>query len=256
MASNEALIMELLKLKADDVGGIQLYASYVKRKEPKTLHRRLLSLVEFMRWASNRRGFEWEGASVTAYRMHLVRTRQLAKSTVSTKLAHVRAFLLAGEQEGIIDKCVYYAKRGPAPKKMRTELAIFEKATEQEKRRAKREKAKADAIARETIAATSRQIAKQALYRLFGLPEIFSETQLKKAFRHVASAYHPDVNKDKKANEYFLLYRDAFDVLSDVVSRTKYDFYVHGKMASPDITSLVKRANSFMRTSAFKRVFV
>lgn len=50
-----------------------------------------------------------------------------------------------------------------------------------------------------------------------------SEAEIKKAYRKLARQYHPDVNKDPKAEEKFKEINAAYEVLSDKEKRAKYD---------------------------------
>lgn len=255
-------IQRLIGLNVKDVSGLQLFASFVKRKEVTTLNARVGALVEFMTWAGCVESFEWDGTALTMFQAH-VESKGRAASTVRQKIYFLRAFLKAGEQDGIVGKCVYYSKRGPKPKTVKTEMATFTKrerdAQERKARRLAKEKAKQEAKkqaerAKKAAKVSAKKSAKSVLYRMFGLTDIFSPEQLKKAYRHVAGMYHPDVNRDKDAGECFMLCRETFDLLSNVVSRTKYDFFVRGKMKDPKIASLVSRANSFMKRGTLKDI--
>jgi len=50
-----------------------------------------------------------------------------------------------------------------------------------------------------------------------------SDAEIKKAYRKLARQYHPDVNKDPKAEEKFKEINAAYEVLSDKEKRAKYD---------------------------------
>jgi curved DNA-binding protein len=61
-------------------------------------------------------------------------------------------------------------------------------------------------------------------YRILGVPPKATDEEIKKAFRRLAVKYHPDVAKDKKtAEEKFKEINEANEVLSNPVSREKYD---------------------------------
>ena len=61
-------------------------------------------------------------------------------------------------------------------------------------------------------------------YRVLGLQPKATDEEVKKAFRKLAVKYHPDVAKDKKtAEEKFKEINEAHEVLSNPVSREKYD---------------------------------
>jgi curved DNA-binding protein CbpA len=50
-----------------------------------------------------------------------------------------------------------------------------------------------------------------------------TESEIKKGYRVMALKYHPDKNQDADASDMFRRIKLAYDVLSDPVSRRKYD---------------------------------
>jgi curved DNA-binding protein len=61
-------------------------------------------------------------------------------------------------------------------------------------------------------------------YKALGVPRTASDKDIKKAFRKLASKYHPDVAKDKVVGEAkFKEINEANEVLSDPDKRQKYD---------------------------------
>ena len=61
-------------------------------------------------------------------------------------------------------------------------------------------------------------------YKILGVPKDASAADIKKAFRKLARAYHPDVAKVKKgAEEKFKEINEAYEVLGDPENRSKYD---------------------------------
>lgn len=60
-------------------------------------------------------------------------------------------------------------------------------------------------------------------YDILQLDHNASATDIKKAFRLLALKYHPDKNKSSESNQMFLKIVEAYEVLSDVNSRQKYD---------------------------------
>lgn len=65
----------------------------------------------------------------------------------------------------------------------------------------------------------------KSLYTTLEIAAGASETEIKKAYRKLARQYHPDVNKDPKAEEKFKEINAAYEVLSDKDKRAKYDQY-------------------------------
>jgi DnaJ-class molecular chaperone len=61
-------------------------------------------------------------------------------------------------------------------------------------------------------------------YKVLGVSKSASAEDIKKAFRRLARKYHPDVNPgDKKSEERFKEINEAYEVLSDISKRRKYD---------------------------------
>ncbi len=61
-------------------------------------------------------------------------------------------------------------------------------------------------------------------YRVLGVSKSASAEDIKKAFRKLARRYHPDVNPgDQKAEEKFKEINEAYEVLSDITKRRRYD---------------------------------
>lgn len=62
-------------------------------------------------------------------------------------------------------------------------------------------------------------------YSLLGVGRDASDADLKKAYRRLAKKYHPDVNKEKGAEDKFKEIQTAYDVLGDKEKRKLYDTY-------------------------------
>lgn len=62
-------------------------------------------------------------------------------------------------------------------------------------------------------------------YQILGVARDASETDIQKAYRALARKFHPDVNKDPKAEERFKEINEANDVLKDAEKRKLYDRY-------------------------------
>jgi molecular chaperone DnaJ len=69
---------------------------------------------------------------------------------------------------------------------------------------------------------------KRDYYEVLGLPREASEAEIKKAYRRLARAHHPDANPDDSgAEERFKELTEAYEVLSNPESRRAYDTYGH-----------------------------
>jgi curved DNA-binding protein len=62
-------------------------------------------------------------------------------------------------------------------------------------------------------------------YQILGVSRTASSEEIKKAYRKLAMQYHPDRNKDKKAEAKFKEISEAYAVLSDVEKRKQYDMF-------------------------------
>ena len=60
-------------------------------------------------------------------------------------------------------------------------------------------------------------------YKILGVKRDASEDEIKKAYRKLARKYHPDVSKEKNAEEKFKEVNEANEVLGDTEKRAAYD---------------------------------
>jgi len=63
----------------------------------------------------------------------------------------------------------------------------------------------------------------QNYYEILGVSKDASVDDIKKAYRRLAMRYHPDKNKDPKAEGIFKKLAEAYEVLSDPVKRSQFD---------------------------------
>ncbi len=64
-----------------------------------------------------------------------------------------------------------------------------------------------------------------SLYDTLGVSEGASAEEIKKAYRRLARKYHPDINKEKGAEEKFKEINAAYEILKDDDKRRQYDQY-------------------------------
>ena len=69
--------------------------------------------------------------------------------------------------------------------------------------------------------------SKRDYYQVLGVRRDASADDLKRAYRRLALQYHPDVNRDPKAEERFKEINEAYGVLSDQEKRARYDRFGH-----------------------------
>lgn len=68
---------------------------------------------------------------------------------------------------------------------------------------------------------------KRDYYEILGVSRNAANDEIKSAYRKLARQYHPDVNKEKDAEEKFKEIAEAYTVLSDAEKRRMYDLYGH-----------------------------
>ncbi|MEA3513211.1 MAG: DnaJ C-terminal domain-containing protein [Campylobacterota bacterium] len=65
----------------------------------------------------------------------------------------------------------------------------------------------------------------KSLYETLGISEDATVAEIKKAYRGLAKKYHPDMNKDPKAEEKFKEINAAYEVLGDEDKKSQYDMH-------------------------------
>lgn len=70
-------------------------------------------------------------------------------------------------------------------------------------------------------------MSKRDYYDVLGIKKDASSDEIKKAYRNLARQYHPDVNKEANAEDKFKEIKEAYDVLGDEGTRSRYDRFGH-----------------------------
>ena len=70
-------------------------------------------------------------------------------------------------------------------------------------------------------------MSKRDYYEVLGVQKNASADEIKSAFRRLARQYHPDVSKEKNAEDKFKEINEAYGVLSDQQKRGQYDRFGH-----------------------------
>ncbi|CAF1585443.1 unnamed protein product [Adineta ricciae] len=70
-------------------------------------------------------------------------------------------------------------------------------------------------------------VAGKDYYELLGVKRDATDKEIKRRFRQLALQYHPDKNKDPKAEETFRAISEAYDVLIDPKKRQQYNAQGH-----------------------------
>src|SRR5210317_480138 len=65
----------------------------------------------------------------------------------------------------------------------------------------------------------------QDYYNILGIEKTASQNEIQRAYRKLARKFHPDVNKEKDAEEKFKKISEANQVLKDPEKRKRYDTY-------------------------------
>jgi len=73
-------------------------------------------------------------------------------------------------------------------------------------------------------------------YEILGVKRDAKETEIKSAYRKLARKYHPDVNKEKGAEEKFKDINEAYEVLGDKEKRQRYDMLGANWQGGSDFT--------------------
>lgn len=69
-------------------------------------------------------------------------------------------------------------------------------------------------------------------YTILQIKSNSTQSEIKQSYRKLVKIYHPDICKDKDAEQKFKLIQEAYEVLSDENKRKNYDYSLNNKDAS------------------------
>lgn len=76
----------------------------------------------------------------------------------------------------------------------------------------------------------------KSLYKTLEISENATPEEIKKTYRKLARKYHPDINKDKEAEEKFKEINAAYEILSDEKKRAQYDQFGDNMFGGQDFS--------------------
>lgn len=74
-------------------------------------------------------------------------------------------------------------------------------------------------------------------YKILGVPNTATQEEIKNAYRSLVKKYHPDINPDVNAVSMMQDINEAYEVLSNLASRQKYDALLQQQSKSTVQTS-------------------
>lgn len=83
-----------------------------------------------------------------------------------------------------------------------------------------------------------------SLYETLGVSKNASADEIKKAYRRLARKYHPDINKEKGAEEKFKEINAAYEILSDEQKRKQYDMHGDSMFDGQSFNDFARNAGS------------
>jgi len=102
-------------------------------------------------------------------------------------------------------------------------------------------------------------MAEKDYYKILGVSKEANPEEIKKAFKHLARKYHPDVNQgNKESEDKFKEVNEAFQVLGNPEKKTQYDQYGSSAFSQEDLRNFRNRGFDFedlFSSSGFGDIF-
>lgn len=93
-------------------------------------------------------------------------------------------------------------------------------------------------------------MAKKDYYATLGVSKDATADEIRKVYRQLARKYHPDLNKDRNAEEHFKRIGEAYEVLSDPKKRSAYDKYGEMWKHADELEAAAQRQQAYGSPSA------
>ncbi|EAL53788.1 DnaJ family protein [Campylobacter upsaliensis] len=94
-----------------------------------------------------------------------------------------------------------------------------------------------------------------SLYETLGVSKNASNDEIKKAYRRLARQYHPDINKEKGAEEKFKEINAAYEILSDEKKRAQYDKYGDSMFGGQSFSDFSRNSGDMDLDEILKNLF-
>ncbi|MCR2062945.1 DnaJ C-terminal domain-containing protein [Campylobacter helveticus] len=94
-----------------------------------------------------------------------------------------------------------------------------------------------------------------SLYETLGINKNASSDEIKKAYRRLARQYHPDINKEKGAEEKFKEINAAYEILSDEKKRAQYDRYGDSMFGGQSFSDFSRNSGGMDLDEILKNIF-
>lgn len=94
-----------------------------------------------------------------------------------------------------------------------------------------------------------------SLYDTLGIAKGASSEEIKKAYRRLARKYHPDINKEKGAEEKFKEINAAYEILSDEQKRAQYDRYGDSMFGGQSFSDFSRSAGGADLNEILRNIF-